>query len=193
MIDQIIFYDDKFSFQYEKESMVDFFQNKYPKTWYFYNHTYCVKWLSNGKEYKFSESKLKHHVNNDWNGITFIIDKKNILICNANASKRHEVEIPKDIIQLENYTNHISPELMQQIRLGENFEMEIERFDGFYEINNKKYLGVKISKLMKRVTLYGVSQIRYLDTDTGKFLPYAKKLSYYEPNQHAYNEYKISL
>jgi hypothetical protein len=193
MIDKIKLYDDQFSFEYDKNNMSNFFEHIYPSGWYFYNDLYNVEWYYEKKRYFLSKSKLQHHPTFNWDGIAFITNKRTIEICNEDNSKKHEILIPDNIIQLEDYETHINSLLFNQIQFYDNFKMEFQRFDGYHEIDNKKYLGVQVSKLMKGTSPYGLAQIRYLDTDSGEFLPFTKNLSYFKPNHHGYNEYKISL
>ena len=193
MIDKINFSNDDFSHEYNKDTMQYFFNNIYPKHRYFFNNNSSIEWTSSEKEYKFSEPKLQHYVTPDWDGIVLIHERLSMQIINADSSQRHKISLPENLIQLTDYKSHIDSTLFNQIQTYDNFKMEFQRFDGYHEIENKKYIGVQVSKLMKGAPPYGLAQIRYLDADSGEFLPFTKNLSYFDPNPHGYNEYKISL
>lgn len=193
MIDKITFSNDDFSHEYNKDTMQSFFKNKYPKHRYLFNKHSSIKWISYEKEYQISEPQLQHYVTPEWDGIVLIHERLSMQILNSDASQRFEIHLPENLIQLTDYQSHVDPRLFNQIKSYDSFKMEFQRFDGYHEINGKTYIGIQISKLMKNAPPYGLAQIRYLDTDSGEFLPFTKDLSYFDPNPHGYNEFKISL
>ncbi|MGB0868732.1 MAG: hypothetical protein ACPGSD_03980 [Flavobacteriales bacterium] len=203
MIEKIIIESDYYSAEYNEGNMSQIIHER--KLFGFYNTNYKVSWSVNDKIYSLSEEKVKHHVLPKWDGIAFIKSYKQIELFNTDRSLRFAIPVPTNMIQIDDYIKYRYRKLDVNSYLANNIEVlfndieefkcEVERFDGFFYYQGKQYLSVKILQVNDngRNGLYGFSQMRYLNPETGEFLPFTKSISFFEPNHHGYNEFVINL
>jgi len=152
-------------------------------------------WIINDKKIEF---KYKDGIPTfNWDGLAFIKDDfKTVVICNPDASVRFKIPVPEKLIQPEAYINNyeLSSSGLKDVEdYSSHFVMSFERFDDYFEYEGKLYISLKVSKHYKKNHFDGFSQMRYLDCETGEFLPFTKKISRYLPNQYSYNEEFVDL
>lgn len=137
----------------------------------FYRYQSVIIWKYNNRKYMYSTELVWHMPCPDFNGIAFISreDKTKLIICNPDASERFILS-PPDFLQMEEYEKRdFSAHFFR-------FPATFERFDHYFEYNGKKYLTVKISLYENESCFFGISQLRYLDVETGDFLPFTKTI-----------------
>lgn len=138
---------------------------------YFYNYQSIVIWKHDNRKYMYTSELVRHMPFPDFNGIAFIgkTDKTKLIICNPDSTEKFIIS-PPDFVQTEGY------EKRDFHHSFFDYPTVFERFDDYFEYNNKKYLTVKISKYENDYHDLGISQLRYLDIETGEFLPFTKTI-----------------
>ncbi|WP_300687709.1 hypothetical protein [Chryseobacterium sp.] len=138
---------------------------------YFYNYESIVIWKHDNRKYMYSTELVRHMPFPDFNGIAFIgrTDKTKLIICNPDSTEKFIIS-PPDFVHVDEYE--------RREFYAHFFKNPIifESFDDYFEYNNKKYLTVKISKYENEYHDLGISQLRYLDVETGEFLPFTKTI-----------------
>ena len=203
MIEKIIIESDYYSAEYNEENMSQIIHER--KLFSFYNTNYKVSWSVNDKVYSLSEEKVKHHVLPKWDGIAFIKSYKQIEVFNTDRSLRFAIPVPTNMIQIDDYINNYSNikddnGALKHINMWfdnpKDYKIAFMGFTDFYEYNGKKYLGLNIALFNKGEftrDVCGYGQVRYLNPETGEFLPFTKSISFFVPNHHGYNEFVINL
>lgn len=138
---------------------------------YFYNYQSVVTWKNNDRKHMYTKELVRHMPFPDFNGIAFIgrEDTTKLIICNPDGTERFIIR-PPDFIQSEEYEKrdfHAS---------FFKFPSIFDCFDDYFEYNGKRYLTVKVSKYENNYHDFGISQLRYLDVETGEFLPFTKTI-----------------
>lgn len=138
---------------------------------YFYNYQSIIIWKHNNRKYMYTAELVRHMPFPDFNGIAFIgkADRSKLIICNPDSTERYVIS-PPDFVQTEEY---------EKRDFHAHFfrhPIIFDSFDDYFEHNNKKYLTVKISKYENDYHDLGISQLRYLDVETGEFLSFTKTI-----------------
>lgn len=74
-----------------------------------------------------------------------------------------------------------------------DYSMNFERIDDYFEYQGKYYLKILIALTNKNNSFDSYAQMRYLNSDTGEFLPFTHEITRITPNQYAYNQETINL
>lgn len=138
---------------------------------YFYNYESVVIWKYDNRKYMYTTELVRHMPFPDFNGIAFIgkADKTKLIICNSDSTERFMLS-PPGFVQTEEF---------EKRGFHSHFfknPIIFESFDDYFDYNNKKYLTIKISKYENNYHDFGISQLRYLDVETGEFLPFTKTI-----------------
>lgn len=125
-----------------------------------------------------------------WDYIVKIMDSNKIIILNPDASIRFTIQVPEELIQWEEYEK----------KFGENkffrrqeYNIRFSRLDGYIEFEKKFYSIIIVSLEHKNEPFDSYVQERYLDTDTGIFLPFTKRIERRTPNQYSYDQRTVAL
>ena len=180
-------------YKYTKENYLDFIKTIFPS--YYYNYRSVVNWKYKEKKYNFTNKIVKHIPLKEWDGIAFIMDDyKTIIICNPDTSIRFKINVPKELIQREEYDKHFEISEWKSKEIDKDYYvMEYERFDDYFEYNGKYYLSVLVGKFNENENFDAYLQMRYLDCDTGEFLPFTKKIVQRIPSPYDYYENVINI
>ncbi|WP_426275350.1 hypothetical protein ACN9MN_12520 [Chryseobacterium sp. S-02] len=158
-------------FQFKSDFYENPKKNNHLFSEYFYNYESIVIWKYNKRKYMYTAELVRHMPFPDFNGIAFIgkTDKTKLIICNPDSTEKFIIS-PPDFVQTEEY---------ERRDFHAHFfrhPIIFDSFDDYFEHNNKKYLTVKISKYENDYHDLGISQLRYLDVETGEFLPFTKTI-----------------
>lgn len=189
MIELIEFYvEGKQRFlSYDREKYLSYLEEK--KHRYIGMHYAIKQWFVDGKKMEF-----KYNVGiptYNWDGLVlFTENDESIVICNVDGSIRHRVSAPEELIQWESFVEHF--EISKHFKRQE-YKIGFTGFNDYFEYQGKHYVQVKVVLSRKNEPFDAFIQMRYLDPDTGEFLPFTKEISRMTPNQYAYNETIVSL
>lgn len=138
---------------------------------YFYNYQSVVTWKYNGRKHRYTKELVRHMPFPDFNGIAFIgrEDVAKLIICNPDGTERLIIR-PPDFVQSEEY------EKREFHAHFFKFPPIFECFDDYFEYHGKRYLTVKVSQYENDYHDFGISQLRYLNVETGEFLPFTKTI-----------------
>ena len=182
-------------YKFSKENYYEFIDNIFPS--YYYNYKSVVTWKHQGKKYNYTNKLVNHIPLKNWEGIAFLMDDyRTIIVCNPDASVKFKVTVPEKLINSNAYTNHfqLSGSNLKDLEdYSSKFKMKFERFDDYFEFEGKHYLTVKVGKYAVNNEQDGFMQMRYLNCETGSFLPFTKTISRYIKNQYSYNEETIKI
>ena len=146
-------------------------------------------WMNNGKKMttEYTGGKPSYF----WDSVVKIIDSNVVIILNSDASIRFTVSIPEEIIQWEDYEKCFGK---NKFFKKEDYKVKFERIDeDYYQFDNKFYSIIVVSLEHKKEPFDAYIQERYLDTETGVFLPFTKRISRRNPNQYSYEELTVNL
>jgi hypothetical protein len=149
-------------------------------------------WILDGKKIipKFKGGTPSYN----WDCVIFEKDSKTLVVCNPDGSVRFEVPIPDKLIQRGEYDNHFKLSEWKSKEIEKDYYvMKYERFDDYFQYNGKHYLSVLLGKYNENENFDAYLQMRYLDCDTGEFLPFTKKIIQRIPNPHSYTENRVEL
>lgn len=175
---------------YDRNSFFDYLNTR--KTKYQGTHYDVIKWINNNVEYKsiFNDGFPSYN----WDCLIFRKNYKTLVICNPDGSVRFEIPVPDKLIQREEYDNHFKLSEWKSKEIDKDYYvMKYERFDDYFEFNGKHYLSVLLGKYNENENFDAYLQMRYLDCETGEFLPFTKKIIQRIPNPHSYTENRVEL
>ncbi|WP_299332904.1 hypothetical protein [uncultured Psychroserpens sp.] len=181
-------------YKFSKENYYEFIEGIFPG--YYYNYQSVVTWKNDNKKHCFSNKLLKHIPLKNWDGIAFILEnQKELVICNSDGSIRLKVNVPSELIQIEDFQSgfNLSESETQNVFNDDEFIMSYDRFDDYFEFEGKSYISVKVKRYHSSNSQDAFLQMRYLDCKTGEFLPFTKTISKYVENQHGYNEASVNI
>jgi hypothetical protein len=157
-----------------------------------YNFMYSIYAI---KSWIFSGNKIVSNYGGNfpsynWDCIINRIDSNELIIVNPDDSIRFSISVPSELIQWEDYEKHFG--LKKHFKRNE-YKMVFERINDYFEFENKFYSIIIVSLVHENEPFDAYVQERYLDTDTGLFLPFTKRISRRTPNQYDYNEETVKL
>ena len=150
---------------------------------------YAIKsWIFNGEKTntKYGGSFPSYN----WDCITNRTKSNEIIIINPNDSLRYTISVPNELIQWEEYEKNFG--INKHFRRNE-YKMMFERINDYFEYENKHYSIIIVALVHENEPFDAYIQERYLDTETGLFLPFTKAIHRRTPNQYAYNEKRVEL
>ena len=146
-----------------------------------------ISWIHNDERiYPSEKDKLMMcHSSANWDAVVCAYrnidsEKEEIIIYNADGSLRNRVSLPTTFVGQQEFKKHFTFSPKDEYLDDDKYPVSFLHFSGYYEHNGKYYLKVNFSKEAKREA---ISEARYLDTDTGEFLPFTKYICYSYPNQ----------
>lgn len=125
-----------------------------------------------------------------WDCIINMIDSETLIISNPDDSIRYKVSLPKELIKWEEYEKYFGKDKFFK---RQEYNIKFSRVDAYFEFENKFYSIIIISLEHKNEPFDAYIQERYLDANTGIFLPFTKSITRRTPNQYAYNEETINI
>ena len=150
---------------------------------------YVVKsWVY--KDNKFNARYGRNFPSYNWDCIINIIESNELIIINPDDSIKYLISVPNELIQCEEYEKYFG--INKHFRRNE-YKMMFERINDYFEYENKHYSIIIVALVHENEPFDAYIQERYLDTETGEFLPFTKSISRMTPNQYAYNIERIEL
>lgn len=125
-----------------------------------------------------------------WDCIVNILNSNELIVINPDDSIRYTISAPSELIQWDEYEAHFG--FNKHFRRNE-YKMMFERIDDYFKYENKYYSIIIVALVHENEPFDAYIQERYLDTETGIFLPFTKEISRRTPNQYAYNIERIEL
>lgn len=143
-------------------------------------------WVSRGKEVYVDEA-AQCYPTYEWDAMVYIPLKKGherqqAVIYNEDGSIKTYVAFPEEFIAKEDFLKHFPDLKGKDYFDNSKYPVHFFHISGYFEYQKKKYINIIFGKKINgdNETL---SESRYLDSETGTFLPFTRYICYSYPNQ----------
>ncbi len=152
-------------------------------------------WVSRRKEVYIDEA-VQCYPTYDWDAMVYIPLKKGderqqAIIYHEDGSIKNYVAFPQEFIAKEDFLKHFPGLKAKDYFDNSKYPVHFLHINGYFEYQDKKYIDMIFGKKINgdNETL---SESRYLDPETGTFLPFTRYICYSYPNQwDVTNDFRI--
>jgi hypothetical protein len=152
-------------------------------------------WTSRGKEVHIDEAEQCYPTYN-WDAMLYVPLKKSTqiqqaVIYNEDGSIKTYVAFPEEFIAKEDFLKHFPGLKAEDYFNNSQYPVHFFYISGYFEYQGKQYINIIFGKKINgdNETL---TESRYLDPDTGTFLPFTRYICYSYPNQwDVTNDFRI--